>query len=241
MLGLIQLALLALFVAFACGSETCSWPNDHQPAGVGLFQQSQRRHTAASPAAGPSIPSTFPTARHTAASLHVQPAHVDVILIPEPTFSPEQLQGAPVSSLQSAQSPPVAPQRAAAQLPSAAAQPPDVATTGLIASVSQVTQQEAGSAMKSLADTTKSEVNLNREMTLLPSNTSMNKNQKVSLLVDQRAKLTTNASIMTDLPAQAPKKPKEFDLWSKKTLLDGACVVGALVIMFLFLVLADVI
>jgi hypothetical protein len=229
MVRLIQLALLALFVAFACGSETCSWPNNPELAGVGLLQHFQRRHTADSPAADP-IASIFPAARHTAASLHVQPAHVDVILSPEP------LRGAPVSGLQSAQSP----QSAAAQLPSVVAQPPDAATKGLIAGVSQVTQQEARSGMKSLVGTTKPEVNLNQEVTSQHLNTSMKMDQKVSL-VNQIAELNTDDSIIADLAAQAPRSPKVHDGWSKKTIFDGLCVVGALVIMFLFLVLADVI
>jgi len=210
MVGLIQLALLALFVAVACGSDSCSWPGHDQLAGVGLFQHFQRRHTAASPAAGPSIPSA-----------HVQPAHIDIVGNAEP------LRVAAVHRQ------PVAPQSAAAQVP-------DAAPKELIAGASQVTQQEARSGMRSLADTTKQE--MNQDVTLQRSNTPIKVDQKVGLInMDQRTQLNTNYSIHAGLTAQAPRSTKVHDSWSKKTLIDSVCVIGALVIIFLFLVLADVI
>lgn len=242
MVGLIQLALLVLFVAFASGSESCS-SLSHQLSGVGLIQQFQRRHTVASPAAGPSILSS-----------QVQPAPIVIVGSIEPP------QGAAVHlpANRSAESPPVAPQSAAAQLPSAAAQPPDAATKGPIGGASQVTQQEPRSGMKSSVDTTKQEKD--QEVILQHSNTSIKVDQKEGLInVDKKVGFNTNDSIITDLTpeaprspkvppqwsknsmAQAPRSPKVPPTWKKNGVVDGLCVVGAFVIMFLFLVLADVI
>jgi len=243
MVGLIQLALLTLFVAFASGSESCSWPGHHQLAGVGLLQYFQRRHTASSAAASSSTLSQPISAQLSASQL--QPAHIVSFGSSEslqgasfhqlstlssqpqplPTLTPREY-GASVHkpANRSAQSPSVAPQSATAQLPDAATKIP-------IAGASQVIQQ-ARSGAKSSAEATKQEVQHKVDAT------KQEVDHKVTL---QLATLQTNHSIMTDLTAQAQRPPKKHDQWSKNIIIDGVCVMIACVILFLFVVLADVI
>lgn len=262
MLGVMQLTLLAWLVAFACGSETCTRLSEHQPAGVGLLQRFQQRHTAASPAGGPSISYTFPAAPHE------QQAHVDIIPSPEP------LRGAPASGPQSSQSPQSAITQlliSAVDMTSVAARSSDAATQGPVVGVSQVIQQGARPGVKTLVDTNSPEVDLNQQVALEKSNTSVKMDQQVSMNANQanstahnfsnasvnmdqqvalsanqatlmkpRAVLNTTDSITTNSLAEVPRSPMQIQ-WGRKTILDGLCVIGALIIMFLFLVLADVI
>lgn len=207
MAGFIQLAVLALFVVFARGSEVCSWlSHHHQLAGVRLLQHFQRRHTAVQTAVGSSTLSS-----------PAQLARMDIV-------------GSNGSLGSAVQRSPVASR-------SAAAPQPDASPRGLYSS--QVIQQQARSGTRSMTDIAKQEVN--HEAALQRSH-SLKLDEKLALLgVEQRAELNTNGSIITDLTGKAQRSPKVHDHWSRKNIIDGVCVIGALAIIFLFLVLADVV